>query len=419
MRDNGKMAAVFAPLAEVERILKTIDGYVVIANINSDKQAVIGGASQAVEQAMEVFRKAGYNVVPLPVSHAFHTSIVAPASEPLREMLERLHLQSPPIPIVANVNGEFYPTGPDVVPQMLDLLAQQVASSRAVRQGTAHALRCGRARLRRSRSEESAAGICRGRARRAWRRGLAVHQSSEGGRRLSFNQALCGLYAAGLGLRNCAVRETRQWSPVEAAVARVSDQPRGCPYSGYQSSPPMNGDRYVELGRLFADVLERGWDIYHGQKAPRQHNRGHHRRGDGTAGTEHIFDDGNVARILRGDQFIKPIPAEFRRDMLDKRITRLVKSENGEATFDTIEDRRRRDQAWRARGGAFDLEKEFGVSPSAWLRSIASPAWPSRSASTPCVMQAFLWSCATRPPAKARSCPTGGDCPTRCATTPA
>ena len=46
MADNGRMAAVFAPLAEIERILKTIDGYVVIANNNSDKQAVIGGASR-------------------------------------------------------------------------------------------------------------------------------------------------------------------------------------------------------------------------------------------------------------------------------------------------------------------------------------------------------------------------------------
>ncbi len=91
--DNGRMAAVFAPLAEIERILKTIDGYVVIANLNSDKQAVIGGASPAVELAVQALGKAGYDVVPLPVSHAFHTSIVAPASEPLRRTLERLHLQ--------------------------------------------------------------------------------------------------------------------------------------------------------------------------------------------------------------------------------------------------------------------------------------------------------------------------------------
>ncbi len=78
VKDTGKMAAVFAPLAEVERILKTIDDYVVIANVNSGQQSVIGGASKAVEQAMEIFLQAGYDVVPLPVSHAFHTSIVAP-----------------------------------------------------------------------------------------------------------------------------------------------------------------------------------------------------------------------------------------------------------------------------------------------------------------------------------------------------
>ena len=62
MDDNGRMAAVFAPLEEVERILKTINGYVVIANVNSNHQAVIGGASKAVEQAMEAFQKAGYDV---------------------------------------------------------------------------------------------------------------------------------------------------------------------------------------------------------------------------------------------------------------------------------------------------------------------------------------------------------------------
>ena len=88
--DTGKMAAVFAPLHEVERILKTIDGYVVIANINSEHQAVIGGASDAVTQTMEVLQKAGFEVSALPVSHAFHTSIVAPASEPLRQELAHL-----------------------------------------------------------------------------------------------------------------------------------------------------------------------------------------------------------------------------------------------------------------------------------------------------------------------------------------
>ena len=129
-----------------------------------------------------------------------------------------------------------------------------------------------------------------------------------------------------------------------------------------QESRRSNGDRYNDLGHLFADVLDRGYEIYHG------HNgvstcvpvviTG---AALGLPGTEHIFDDANVARILRGDQFIDSIPTRFRRAMLDKHITRLVKSENGEPRFETISSVA--DVIKLAgRGGAFDLEAEFGVS---------------------------------------------------------
>ena len=80
----------------------------------------------------------------------------------------------------------------------------------------------------------------------------------------------------------------------------------------------------------------------------------------GLPGTEHIFDDANIGRILRGDQFIDSIPTRFRRAMLDKHITRLVKSENGEPTFETITSVA--DVIKLAgRGGAFNLEDEFGI----------------------------------------------------------
>ena len=74
------MAAVFAPLAEIERIVAAVDGYVVIANINSTSQAVVGGATDAVERTVERFSAEGITATRIPVSHAFHTSIVAPAS---------------------------------------------------------------------------------------------------------------------------------------------------------------------------------------------------------------------------------------------------------------------------------------------------------------------------------------------------
>jgi 3-oxoacyl-(acyl-carrier-protein) synthase len=51
---------------------------------------------------------------------------------------------------------------------------------------------------------------------------------------------------------------------------------------------------------------------------------------------DRVFDDTNVERILRGDQFIDPIPLELRHAMVEKNITRLVKSEGGEGRFETI-----------------------------------------------------------------------------------
>ena len=126
--DAGLMAAVMGPLETVEEIVASIDGNVVIANVNSTTQSVIGGATDAVLAAEQVCADRGLTTARLPVSHAFHTTIVAPASEPLRRTLERLELRSPMLPIVANVTGDFYPSGPDVVPEMLDLLAGQVAA---------------------------------------------------------------------------------------------------------------------------------------------------------------------------------------------------------------------------------------------------------------------------------------------------
>ena len=41
--DPGAMAAVMAPLADVEEIVATSDGYVVLANVNSTHQVVLGG----------------------------------------------------------------------------------------------------------------------------------------------------------------------------------------------------------------------------------------------------------------------------------------------------------------------------------------------------------------------------------------
>ena len=379
VEDKGRMAAVFAPLAEVERILKTVTGYVVIANVNSNTQSVIGGASKAVEQATQIFLQSGFNVVELPVSHAFHTSIVAPASEPLREMLSHLHIQPPCVPIVANFNGEFYPTGPDVVPQMLDLLAQQVASPVQFVKGLQTLYDAGARMFVEVGPKKALQGFAEDVLGGYGDVVSLFTNHPKVGDIVAFNQALCGLYAAGLGRAEAAasreisatVATTATTVPAPAVVpaaaaSALAEIPQpiavAAPAAAVVALATSNGDRYAELGHLFADTLERaGWQIHQCENpAPTTVPVGITGASLGLPGTEHIFDDGNIERILRGDQFIKPIPSEFRRDMLGKRITRLVKSESGEARFDAIEDVA--DVIKLAgRGGAFDLEKEFGV----------------------------------------------------------
>ena len=369
VKDTGKMAAVFAPLAEVERILKTIDGYVVIANVNSGQQSVIGGASQAVEQAMEMFLQAGYNIVPLPVSHAFHTSIVAPASDPLREMLSHLHMQSPQIPIVANFNGEFYPTGPDVVPQMVELLALQVASPVQFVKGLQTLYGAGARIFVEVGPKKALQGFAE---EVLGERGDVVSlftNHPKVGDLPAFNQALCAMYAAGLGRGRkeeaiaVPTKPAVSQSEIAAPVNDAKPTPLAAtaPASFTPPSLPVNGNGYSEIGRLFAETLERaGWQLNHDQNRPDNTPVCITGASLGLPGTERIFDDGNVERILRGDQFISAIPARFRQEMLDKHIRRLVKSDKGEATFESIIDVA--DVIKLAgRGGAFDLESEFGV----------------------------------------------------------
>ena len=159
LADNGKMAAVMGPIPEIERVLAGVEDYVVIANFNSTAQVVIGGTSEGVENATLALSQAGYQVVPLQVSHAFHTRIVAPASAPLGRVLERLRLAPPEIPVVANVDGELYPSGADAIPKMLELLARQVAEPvqfvKGLEDSTPRVLACSWSSARSARSTAS------------------------------------------------------------------------------------------------------------------------------------------------------------------------------------------------------------------------------------------------------------------------
>jgi 3-oxoacyl-(acyl-carrier-protein) synthase/NAD(P)-dependent dehydrogenase (short-subunit alcohol dehydrogenase family)/acyl carrier protein len=289
---------------------------------------------------------------------------VASASEPLRRVLERLHLQSPRLPIVANTNGEFYPTGTNVVPQMMDILAEQVASPVQFIKGLRTLYDAGARMFVEVGPKKALHGFAED---VLGERGDVVSiftNHPKVGDIPAFNQALCCLYAAGLG--RGVVEAAKVPVPVSAVPASVETAK---PESVLAATPvvsaippePLKGDHYVELGRMFADVLERGWKITHGENhAPANEPVVITGAALGLPGTEHVFDDANIGRLLHGDQFIDSIPTHLRHAMLDKHITRLVKSDS-DSTFETINNVA--DVIKLAgRGGAFDVEKEFGIS---------------------------------------------------------
>jgi acyl transferase domain-containing protein/NAD(P)-dependent dehydrogenase (short-subunit alcohol dehydrogenase family)/acyl carrier protein len=353
--DNGGMVAVFAPLGQIKQTLKTIDGYVVIANVNSKSQAVIGGESKAIKSATEAFLKAGFNAVPLPVSHAFHTAIVAGASEPLKRMLERLRLQAPRLPIIANLNGEFYPTGADAKQQMVEMLAKQVASPVQFVKGLETLYAAGARVFVETGPKKALQGFAEDVLREHGDVVSLFTNHPKLGDAVAFNQALCGLYAAGLGAAQPAMT-------CEAAARAEAAQPDSPIDAVHSVSPAVE----VSSGSLPPAASEGATKDGSNKVEPEHFARSTNSSvvitgaALGLPGTERIFDDANVGRILRGERFIDVIPASVRRAMLDKHITRLVKDDNGGAfeTIDSIQDVIK----LAGRGGAFDVESEFGVS---------------------------------------------------------
>jgi [acyl-carrier-protein] S-malonyltransferase len=118
------------------------------ANFNDPKQTVIAGTKAGVDKACELLKAAGAKrALPLAVSAPFHSSLMKPAAERLREKLASVTLVAPRIPVVNNIDAAV-----QADPQALrDALYRQafgpvrwVEVVQALRaRGLTHVLECG------------------------------------------------------------------------------------------------------------------------------------------------------------------------------------------------------------------------------------------------------------------------------------
>jgi [acyl-carrier-protein] S-malonyltransferase len=99
-------AQVIAGCAQVQATFVAESAEVVEAvNFNDPGQTVIAGSKAAVEKACEVLKANGAKrALPLPVSAPFHSSLMKPAAERLREKLAATVLGTPQIPVLNNID---------------------------------------------------------------------------------------------------------------------------------------------------------------------------------------------------------------------------------------------------------------------------------------------------------------------------
>ena len=98
----GSMAAILG-LNELAFAQICAETGVELANINTENQIVISGDKIAVAQAVDrAAARGARKAVPLPVSGAFHSSLMLEAEVGLAAELETLSLRQPRMPIVAN-----------------------------------------------------------------------------------------------------------------------------------------------------------------------------------------------------------------------------------------------------------------------------------------------------------------------------
>ena len=117
-------------------------------NFNAPSQVVIAGSKAGVEKACEIAKANGAKrALPLPVSAPFHSSLLKPASDQLREYLAKVEFNAPQIPLINNVDVAIV-TDPAAIK---DALVRQAAGpvrwvesvQKMARDGVTHVIECG------------------------------------------------------------------------------------------------------------------------------------------------------------------------------------------------------------------------------------------------------------------------------------
>ena len=135
--DPGIMAAIAADPQTVAEIIAPFVEKVIISNYNSPTQTIISGDTRSVGEVVELCKKQKIRSTRLPVSMAFHSSIVAPASQLFRQSLESFSANPLTGKVISTATAREIQTDEDIIELLAEHIKKPVLFSDAVNKAAA------------------------------------------------------------------------------------------------------------------------------------------------------------------------------------------------------------------------------------------------------------------------------------------
>ncbi|NML74204.1 ACP S-malonyltransferase [Rhizobium sp. S-51] len=127
---EGAMAAIIGlEHGDVEAVCREASaaGACQIANDNGGGQLVISGAKAAVEKAAALATEKGAKrAIMLPVSAPFHSALMGPAADAMREALATVEKKDPVVPLIANVRAAPVTDANEIAALLVEQVTGQV-----------------------------------------------------------------------------------------------------------------------------------------------------------------------------------------------------------------------------------------------------------------------------------------------------
>jgi acyl transferase domain-containing protein/NADP-dependent 3-hydroxy acid dehydrogenase YdfG len=290
----GGMLALPMPAPEARALLEGLEASLTVANLNGPRQTIVSGDQAAIATLAERAAARGVRAVRVNVSRAFHSPLMAGAQAAFAPALGEVSFRGSAARVLAASTGDYYPDAPG---EVVRILSEQI--TRPVDfVGGVERLWADGARVF---VEVGPSSILSGQTREilAGRPALVLAtDAKQGDAAEAFLRALCQLHVAGLPIDPSGAEAVQ---PAPAAAPAPSATPA-------VRAPAQGADPRAELRVVYGGVAA------------------------GLPGSfKDAFRDDNFEQLFEGRNLIERLTDAERRRLLELRVSKVVKKEQGAA----------------------------------------------------------------------------------------